>query len=108
MSNIHPPYKIIVKGIAKDCDADQVRMNLATRFKIKPEKLEPLFQKKSVVFKKTNNYQMALKYHAILKKCGVLCTICGTSTAQKKSKKPLLVNLPEKQTSFNGNCSPHP
>jgi S1-C subfamily serine protease len=92
MSNIHPTYKIVVKGVAKGYDPNQVKHNLATRFKITPKKLDNLFQKKPVIFKKTNDYQVALKYQAILKKAGALCTIYETKSASKPTKTPLSSN----------------
>ncbi|MGD9031976.1 MAG: hypothetical protein PVJ69_05340 [Desulfobacteraceae bacterium] len=68
-------YQLILEGVAKGFDLEEVKAKLAAFFKIEPEKVEAFFTEKPVVVKKGLDKATALKYKSVFELAGATCRI---------------------------------
>ena len=70
-------YQLILEGVAKGFDLEEVKAKLAAFFKIEPEKVDAFFREKPVVVKKGLDNETALKYKSVFELAGAICRIEG-------------------------------
>jgi hypothetical protein len=68
-------YQLILEGVAEGFDLQEVKEKLAAFFKMKPEKMDRLFQGRPVVVKKGLDNETALKYKSVFELAGATCRI---------------------------------
>ena len=68
-------YQLILEGVAKGSDLEEVKKKLAAIFKTRPEKVAAFFTGEPVVVKNVLNNAKALKYKAIFEGAGATCRI---------------------------------
>ena len=70
-------YQLILEGVAKGFDLEEVKAKLAAFFKLEPEKVDAFFREKPVVVKKGLDNETALKYKSVFELAGATCRIEG-------------------------------
>ena len=69
-------YQLVFNGTLSDGqNLSEVKRNLASLFKTEEAKVEQLFNRLPVVFKKNVDYDSALKYQQALRKAGAICQV---------------------------------
>jgi hypothetical protein len=68
-------YQLILEGVAKGFDPEEVKAKLAAFFKIEPEKVEAFFTEKPVVVKKGLDNETVMKYKSVFELAGATCRI---------------------------------
>ncbi|MGZ5050469.1 MAG: hypothetical protein ACXWF8_05350 [Methylobacter sp.] len=68
-------YKVIIRGVQKGANIDQVIEKLSTLFKSTPDKIRPLIISKNLVVKKSTDFQTAEKYKKALTKVGCIVEV---------------------------------
>ena len=89
-------YKVIFIGkIVDGFDIEDVKKNISLFFRMKPEKIEKLFNGKPVAIKKNVDVNKARKCCKLFRKAGAVCYISGNGKKSADAAKKRRVNDPK-------------
>ncbi len=78
-------YDIVFKGeIVKSVDVSTAKQNVGKLFKMQGAKLDALFSGKTIVLKKSLDFDTASKYRVTIKKAGALVDVVAQASANEK------------------------